>query len=320
MDLTYSGPVKSPSLTVVVPTRNRKDLAIPCLSVLIADVAADGDSEIIVVDHNSSDGLAGYLAVQNSITMITSDAPTVSALRNIGWQRARGAAIYFLDSDIEISPGQIRRIRAHLETDREIIGCSYALPLNAARTETLWHNMTAVVGNTDIEFLGGGNMAMSRQLLMAIEGFDERLLSGEDVDLCIRARRYGARVIQYEELAAMHHGNPKTLWSVFEKQLWHGSGAALFDRVAMFSLFSISAACALFWVAASHMFRVPQNSLLAVCLVVFAVAGLPFPLYYRWRRGRRLDLALFVAALPILWVYMIARSYAWALARLRRTI
>jgi len=53
----------------------------------------------------------------------------------------------------------------------------------------------------DLEWLGSGNLAVRRDLLERAQGFDERLVTYEDVDLCRHLRSMGVRLARAFALA-----------------------------------------------------------------------------------------------------------------------
>jgi len=64
-------------------------------------------------------------------------------------------------------------------------------------------------------------MLVRKKIYWECGGFDESLVTCEDVDLCYRiAQKY--RVIEDTMIRCFHHGEPKTLQQVFRKELWRG--------------------------------------------------------------------------------------------------
>jgi hypothetical protein len=71
------------------------------------------------------------------------------------------------------------------------------------------------------KWIPAGNMLIRRDVYWECGGFDESLTTCEDVDLCYRvAQKY--RVVEDTMIRCLHHGEPKTLWQVFCKELWRG--------------------------------------------------------------------------------------------------
>jgi glycosyltransferase involved in cell wall biosynthesis len=92
--------MKSPLLSVVIPTWNRARLV--CEAIESALVQQAGRVEVIVVDDNSTDNTAGELTRRFGSRIRLLRMPRrigIGAARNIGVGQARGELLAFLDSD-----------------------------------------------------------------------------------------------------------------------------------------------------------------------------------------------------------------------------
>jgi GT2 family glycosyltransferase len=69
-------------------------------------------------------------------------------------------------------------------------------------------------------------MAFSRAVANLLNGFDERLHTGEDSDFALRAEATGIEVLGIPGMRVTHHGEPATLTEFFCQQLWHMNRAA----------------------------------------------------------------------------------------------
>jgi GT2 family glycosyltransferase len=73
----------------------------------------------------------------------------------------------------------------------------------------------------EVSWLPSANLVVRREVFERLGGFDEGLVSCEDVDLSLRLRREG-KVVDDDAIAARHHREPRTLVEFFRKELWHG--------------------------------------------------------------------------------------------------
>jgi len=102
-------------LSVVIPTHDRRELVLRALqSVLDQDAAAD--IEVIVVDDASDDGTADFLRQRHAADprvqlLACTDRRHASGARNLGFARARGDFVCFLDSDDYWLPGTLAVVR-----------------------------------------------------------------------------------------------------------------------------------------------------------------------------------------------------------------
>jgi GT2 family glycosyltransferase len=95
-----------PGISLVIPTRNGRDLLAAMLPRVIADLEPH-TSEIIVVDNGSSDGTAAFLRqCYPGIRVEVSPSPlSFSAAVNRGIRSARYSHVVLLNNDMQIEPG-----------------------------------------------------------------------------------------------------------------------------------------------------------------------------------------------------------------------
>jgi glycosyltransferase involved in cell wall biosynthesis len=115
-----TGPV--PSLSVVIPTRNRRSF----LQETVASVRAQTrkDWEMIVVDDASDDGTSGWLATvaDSRIRSFRMESHAErAAARNRGLAEAHGPLVMFLDDDDLLRPHALERLATALERDPEAV-------------------------------------------------------------------------------------------------------------------------------------------------------------------------------------------------------
>ena len=214
-------------ITIIVPVNNRIVLARPVFTALAREIAEDGDAEVVVVNQMSSDGVDD-IARSAGFTVIDSHAETAGGLRNVGVRGSHSTWLCFVDSDVLVPVGYLRRLREALAAyPDDLLGCNYGLPLETTWTERNWHLLTYEAGSGARRWLNAGNIALNRTLFDRSGGFDESLTSGEDTEFCSRVLLHGSAVRQLESLTAAHLGNPKSLRSFFGKQIWHGQGASI---------------------------------------------------------------------------------------------
>jgi hypothetical protein len=77
-------------------------------------------------------------------------------------------------------------------------------------------------GHQPVNWLPSGNLVLRRVAFQSIEGFDESLVTCEDVDFCHRLRAKGWQLLEADELRSVHHGDPATLGALFRGELWRG--------------------------------------------------------------------------------------------------
>ena len=115
-----------------------------------------------------------------------------AAVRNIGWRRAKGELVCFLDDDVTVDPGWARAMLAAHEANPEAVlqGRTAPQPDEAPHQDAF--SRSRAVTELDWNY-PTCNIAYPRALLERLGGFDEayRYASAEDTDLGWRAREVG---------------------------------------------------------------------------------------------------------------------------------
>lgn len=229
-------------VTVVIPARNEHDTIGVCVHAIRGMLEPNFTYDVIVVDDNSNDG-TGVEARKAGASVIQAPnrVSTVAGLRNYGARYATGDIVVFLDADVVVAEPWGSRFKA-IATEGEangyfITGSKCKIPDNAGWIEKHWFAKK----RDRSTYVGSGHMIISRSLFVELGGFDGGLVSGEDYDLCRRARRYGATVRADSNLVAIHLGFPKTVGEFARRELWHGAGDATSLRHLIRSKVAIAA-------------------------------------------------------------------------------
>lgn len=102
------------SVSVVIPTRNRRARLAGLIDRLLAD---PGDHEIVVVDDGSTDGtaemLAEYARRTPRVVPVAGPSTGSSGARRAGVERASGEILVLLDDDVMPDPGLVSAHAAH---------------------------------------------------------------------------------------------------------------------------------------------------------------------------------------------------------------
>jgi peptidoglycan/xylan/chitin deacetylase (PgdA/CDA1 family)/glycosyltransferase involved in cell wall biosynthesis len=245
---------KAAFVSVIIPALNAQRFIGNCLaSVSNLDYPKDC-LEIIVIDNGSRDKtldiVKGYKA-----RILQFPGLTVAALRNRAAQCAKGEILAFLDADCIAPKSWLTRAVARLKQEAQAAGAEYALPKDTSWAERVW-DMHVEPRRRDegAQWIPSGNLIVFKESFEKIGGFNENLITSEDVDFCRRFRKKGFTIISDERLSVVHLGNPKTVKNFFIKEIWRGKGAfqnflkALpkirLTRAVGFSLFMLLSMCA----------------------------------------------------------------------------
>jgi GT2 family glycosyltransferase len=221
-------------ISVIVPTRDTRDLTLACLeSVHAVEPAA----EVILIDDGSRDRTADAVAERFPDSQVLRNAEplgfTASANRGLG--SATGQVLLLLNSDTELLPGSTEALRrAFAEDDRlGIAGAALRYPggepqWSGGRAPGLgWlfalasgvpralerlpgYRRGRPVSGTGagdiVDWVTGAALTMRREVWERVGPLDESFrFYAQDLDLCLRAREAGWRTRIVPGFRVVHH-------------------------------------------------------------------------------------------------------------------
>jgi glycosyltransferase involved in cell wall biosynthesis len=217
----------APRVSVVVPVFNKAPFLATALDSIVAAVRSYGGAELIVLDHGSTDGSRELLESRYAREAQIADfrGGTIAAVRNHGVRLATGVVLSFIDADCVIPPNYLERLVEVLAaTGAAATGAEVVPPPAPGWVEDVWYRLHRRTTDGEQEWIGSANLAVRRDAFDAVGGFDERLVTGEDTELCQRLRDRGYRIYESKQLTAVHLDNAKTLGDFYRKELWRGLG------------------------------------------------------------------------------------------------
>ena len=205
---------------MVVPTHRLDDTFARCLHALARLEYPAAQREVLVV----CDGVApGAFFRDHEVTVITTDAGGPSRARNLGIRQAGGELVAFTDSDCLVHPRWLHELTRCFGDDPTVAGAGGAQlsPDDEGAVglaiQRFFVAISFIGGYTreharvqEVEHNPSCNAAYRRDALVEVGGFDEALYPGEDLDLDVRLRRAGHRLM-YNPAAVVRHYRPATL-------------------------------------------------------------------------------------------------------------
>jgi GT2 family glycosyltransferase len=219
-------------LSVVLPSHNGARTIAGQLDAL-ASQQWSGEWEVVVIDNRSTDGtretVEVYRAELPSLQIVAADEkPGISYALNRGIAASRGTSIALCNDDDVVAPGWLAAMGDALREHELVAGRLEAYRLNEA-----W--MIDVRGDpqTDrlpewgflpyLPFAFGATIGIRRELHDAIGGFDENLITAEDMDYCWRLQHAGAE-IHFVPEAITHYGMRRDLHGLWRQAYKYGLG------------------------------------------------------------------------------------------------
>jgi glycosyltransferase involved in cell wall biosynthesis len=181
--VSTAGHAGRPPVSVVIPSRDRPGMLDRCIGAVRA--ALGDDDEIVVVDSASRDADAvAAVAARHHARLVRCEVKGVNRARNAGWQEARHDLLLFTDDDVVVDAGWVDGYAAasarhpdvafftgwlgvpdgqHSRWDVAVKDDETPGPLTPATAGVLGH---------------GASLAVRRDALVAVGGWDESLGSG----------------------------------------------------------------------------------------------------------------------------------------------
>jgi len=213
---------------VVVPCKDEVATIERCLTALRAQDPAP--ERIVVVDNGSTDG---SLEIARRLADETLLIPgiTISEMRN------RGAAalgdvdvVAFVDADCEVNPHWVASAVAALER-ADLVGWRSDAAPDAPWVAGRWAAVEARQQHGQ-SYVWSQHLAIRGDVFDKLEGFDETLPTGEDVDLSRRVVAGGGRIEFVPGMLAIHHGFPGTIAGFLRRERWHTRAPGWFGRMS----------------------------------------------------------------------------------------
>jgi glycosyltransferase involved in cell wall biosynthesis len=196
---------EGPVLSVVVIGRNEGERLGRCFESIAQMRPLHGSIEIIYVDSGSTDGSLER-AVQSSVKVIRleSSRPCAAAGRNAGWRAAKAPIVFFLDGDTVLESNFVADSIAELNHPGVAVVFGNRREINQKASiynRLLDLDWISPVGAVDF---CGGDALIRREVLEGVGGYDERLIAGEEPEMCRRIRALGFTVLHLDRPMTGH--------------------------------------------------------------------------------------------------------------------
>ena len=203
-----------PLVSVVVPTRNSEQFITACLQAITEQEYPN--IELIVVDRDSTDKTKRI--AKDYTSHVYNYGPERSAQRNFGVDKASGTFIAIIDSDMELTPTVIAECVAAMK-EPKVYGV--VIP-----EESFGEGFWAQCKRLERSFYNGVDWLEAarffrREDYLALGGYNEKLVSGEDWELSHRMKKLGK--LQRIEGRIMHNEGRISLLKTLKKKSYYAS-------------------------------------------------------------------------------------------------
>jgi glycosyltransferase involved in cell wall biosynthesis len=230
MTLNYS------PISVVIIGLNVEMYINECIfSVMNADYPS-GLIEIIYVDGGSKDSSSLIAKAFGNVKVIElkDRNPTPGKGRNAGYKAASHQVIQFIDADTIIDPGWFKNALPNLEDNKAAVKGKV---IERYPQKNVYHLIGDIEWNISAGKAGwkfsdgpvktfGGIVLIRKDVLEAVNGYDERLIAGEDPDISYRIRVAGWNIYQINKDMATHDLNMNDFFKYIKRSFRSGHAYA----------------------------------------------------------------------------------------------
>lgn len=178
--------------------------------------------EILVIDAGSQDAtrdVVNQYERRYDFVHLYIKGGTRGSGRNFGISKARGEAVAFIDGDAIANPFWVKELREALRTADVVAGRS--IQIGYRPFEDL-ERVELFVRGVDVTY-PSSNLAYRKTVLQEIGGFDEWMVTAEDIDLNLRAVLAG-HPIRFRVGAIIYHRTRDSYFDFVRQAFWNGVG------------------------------------------------------------------------------------------------
>jgi GT2 family glycosyltransferase/glycosyltransferase involved in cell wall biosynthesis/regulator of replication initiation timing len=223
-----NNPYQHIDFSIIIPVHNNLHFTKKCIE-NIYKTSAMFSIEVIVIDNASTDETYSYLnSISDLVKIIKNDSnESFSKANNQGAEIAKGKYLVFLNNDVEVQPGWLDALEERFSEDENVAiqGAKLIYPNGLIQhcgvvwgpvTENMnLHYHIYLAANPEVEWVNnykeyqmvtGALLAIRSKVFKEIEMFDEKYFFGhEDLDLCLKTRSAGYKVMYNPEVIGIHH-------------------------------------------------------------------------------------------------------------------
>ncbi len=201
-----------PDLSIIILTRNNRKMLGECIASVIDHTKASS-YEIIVTDNGSTDGTIELIRSKYTSIKIAEHKANLGFTRanNRGLKLAAGRYAVILNDDTYLTEDAFSAVARYMDEHQEAGICGPRLldPDGSIQRQgsilerRKWTSQNPI----EVNFVIGACMFIRMSVLGKIGLFDENLFFyNDDLDICLRARKAGFKVIYFPGASVRHYG------------------------------------------------------------------------------------------------------------------
>lgn len=216
-----------PTIGIVIIGINVEKYLSGCIQSIKECDYPDDLLEIVYVDGGSTDNSSQIARTFEGLKVIElyDPHPTPGRGRNIGWKSLSTPVIQFLDADTKMHPLWLKRALPQLSGDVAAV-CGHRRELKPQKN--LFHLFTDIEWGYGVGLCKyfGGDVLITREVLVKTRGYDNDLIAGEDPELSYRIRQMGLNILRIDTPMTTHDINMSTVKAYLKRAYRSGYGYA----------------------------------------------------------------------------------------------
>ncbi len=228
------------SVSILIPVRNRPQNIKECLGSLMQLNFPKDKLEIIVVDDASTDNTPDVVS-QFPVHLISlKNNMQAPFCRNLAARNSKGDILAFIDSDcladrqwlLELIPAfkdsSLGAIGGLVDSFYSDSGLERYEKVKSSLYKGTWPKRST---ETDPFFyVPSCNLLVRRGVFLRLDGFNETLVVGEDVDFCWRLQKQGFH-IEYRPVGKVYHKHRNRIPSFFKRRFDYGTSEPILQQL-----------------------------------------------------------------------------------------
>jgi glycosyltransferase involved in cell wall biosynthesis len=220
------------AVSVVIPVFNGAHTIGATLDALAKQAATGCPWDVIVVDNGSTDGTAAVVDRFPGVRLLHEARRGASAARNRGLRATPADIVVFCDADtIPTRRWLVEMVRAFDDPATvlaagQIVCYPPKTPAERYLAASGVYDVERAVCRPVFPLAPSGNMAVRRSAALAVDGFDETMITAEDADFCHRVMvKYPVPIAYRAGAVLFHRSRPSA--AELRRQAWvYGEGVA----------------------------------------------------------------------------------------------
>jgi mycofactocin system glycosyltransferase len=229
-----------PSVTVIIPDRDRKKALLECIESVLAQDYASDRIEVIVIDDGSKHDVKDLAGAFPCKLLTNTESRGQSYCRNLGVRQAKGEILAFLDSDCVAGRSWLKALVPCFQWDKAGAVGGYVDGYSQKSLLDRYEKAFSPL-NLGRFILRGGkgastfyvptcNLLVRRKAFWEAGGMREELHVGEDVDFSWKMRDAGWEELYVPSGTVMHKHRNK-LEAMLRRRAFYGTSEAILYRL-----------------------------------------------------------------------------------------